>query len=556
MMKKQSLLSSLTAAALIIPALSQAMNEQDSQAIQTSEPKKKYDSILSSEAQCLDPRIKEIQDLKVVKIYSAPACTGEAAAAPIANPDAAVTIPTASESILDDGSATAPTASESILDDASATTPTASESILGDSASTAIPAGVQSEMGTTGAAADSATDPAYDSHAIFGENSKIFTRITRPVKNLFADVMLALTRVSHNNREYNLIPTRPDPMIQANSIIGYFEIPFTEKMDIKVSVGRDSVTSASPVYYTVTGASPGVVAPNLGYVQQAVTGASVRDQRNEGTVNINYYGEKITTRVEAGGSQENDYKSGFAGANLDIDLGGQNTMLSLGSSFTANTLSPNQLGAMMPRIGGKNTNWQLLAGMTQILNNTSLVQAAVTRFLDQGYMNDPYKPDYLPDKRQGWAFAGRYLHYIPSFHEAGLDLSYRYYTDSWAVNSSTFKGSLRMAMANGWALEPGVRYYSQNGTKYYNLLTPPNVTPQSTFLYYTSDYRFASYGQVSALLEVDKQISLANTVYVGGELGTRNASLRLGGTKITYPGEPEFTKITLASVYIGIKGVY
>jgi hypothetical protein len=345
-------------------------------------------------------------------------------------------------------------------------------------------------------------------------------------------------------------------MIDVNAINAYLEIPFTEKMDFKVAVGRDALTSASPIFYTVTGASPGVVAPDTGSAKQAVTGASVRDQRNEGAVSLNYYGEKATTKVEVGASREYDYKSNFVGAETNIDFNNKNTALNIGTSYTANDIIPNQLGAISPRVGGSNNNWQMMGGITQVVNATTLAQFAVTYFLDRGFMNDPYKPDYLPDKRVGWSFAGKYLHYISSFHEAGLNLEYRYYTDDWGVNSSTIKSTLRMDLVNGWGLEPGIRYYSQTGTKYYNLLTPPNVTPQCTFLFYTSDYRFASYGQVSGLLEVDKQLSASNTVYVGGSYGVRNASMRLGGSKVTYPTESEFTKIRMAVVYVGIKGVY
>lgn len=583
-MKKQSIISSLTAAAVMLPAIGQASPDVDRQESPKTETKprpsgKRFDINIPENTYppplCIDPRIQQILDMKVIKIFNIQGCGDgtnfitETTPTPSESvvDDVSSTTPGASESVVGDASTTTPTASESVVGDASATTPTASESVVGDAGATSPPAsesavgtdnaaatpGTDSEMSPTG---ESKADGDYDPHAIFGEDSKVFTRITKPVQNLFADVMFAMNKVSHHNSAYNLVPGSPDPMIDANTINAYFEIPFTAKMDIKASVGRDSVTAASPVFYTVTGASPGVVAPDTGSVKQSVTGASVKDQRNEGAVSLNYYGEKATVKIEGGASREYDYDSDFFGGNLDFDVGSNNTSLSIGSSYTKNNVIPDQLGAINPRVGGTNSNWQILGGVTQLVNNKTLVQFATTFFVDNGYLNDPYKPDFLPDNKQGWAFAGRYLHYIPTFHEAGLDLNYRYYTDGWGVRSSTFKGSLRLALPNGWGLEPGVRYYSQTGTNYYNLLTPPNVTPSSTFLYYTSDYRAASYGQVSGLLEVQKQYSATHTMYVGGSYGVRNASLRLGGEKITYPTEQEFTKITVASAYIGIKGVY
>lgn len=559
-MKKNSILSSLTAAAVMLPALNFAAVSTN-QAESTNQPGvskieppvlKKTASLSfgadnGSPVLCVAPYLKKLLDLKPIQIFYLNDCPDKVVD-PEGGDAALLNSVTNSEKLDGDTGST----SEKLDED----TGSSSEKLEEDGGTASDAGANSSDAAANGSQSDTATDSEYDPHAIFGADSKVFTRIMHPVKNLFADVALALTKITHNNQQYNLVPYSPDPMIDVNAINAYLEIPFTEKMDFKVAVGRDALTSASPIYYTVTGASPGVVAPDTGVAKQAVTGASVRDQRNEAAVSVNYYGEKATTKVEVGASREYDYKSNFIGAETSIDFNNKNTALNIGTSYTANDIIPNQLGAINPRVGGTNNNWQMMGGITQVVNTTTLAQFAVTYFLDRGFMNDPYKPDYLPDRRVGWSFAGKYLHYIQSFHEAGFNLEYRYYTDDWGVSSSTVKSTLRMDLVNGWGLEPGIRYYSQTGTKYYNLLTPPNVTPQSTFLFYTSDYRFASYGQLSGLLEVDKQLSASNTAYIGGSYGVRNASMRLGGTKVTYPTEPEFTKIRMAVVYVGIKGVY
>lgn len=589
-MKKKSILSSLTAAAVMLPALNHAttpINQIDSnnqQNVKEMEPpplKKRLDFSSNSDNEpllCVAPYLKKMLDLKTVQIFMLNDCPeknidttdGIATTGTIAGNSEKLTGDSISSSEKlngDTGSSgeqlegDSGSSSEKLEGDTGSSgeklegdTGSSSEKLEGDGGAAAV--ATPGTPAADGASSAATTNSEYDPGAVFGKNSKVFTRIMHPVKNLFADVALALTKVTHRNRQYNLVPTQPDPMIDVNAINGYFEIPFKDKMDFKVLIGRDAVTSASPVFYTVTGASPGVNAPDTGNAKQSVTGASVRDQRNEGAVSMNYYGEKATSKLEVGASRENDYKSNFIGAETNIDFNNKNTALNIGTSYTANSLFPNQLGAISPREGGTNNNWQVMGGVTQVINTTTLVQFAVTYFLDSGYMNDPYKPDYLPGKRVGWSFAGKYLHYLSSFHEAGLNLDYRYYTDDWGVSSSTVKTSLRMDLKNGWGVEPGLRYYSQTGSKYYNLLTPQNVTPQSTFLYYTSDYRLASYGQLSGLLEVDKQLSASNTVYVGGTYGVRNANMRLGGSKVTYPTESEFTKIRFSVIYIGIKGVY
>lgn len=519
-MKKQSILSSLSAAAVLLPALNQAAPppvQEQANPIDSSVTKRKYDSLFNvvSKTQspdlCIAPFVKTMLDTQTIKIFCIEGDpVKQEPTDPKANGDGTV-VSTAGDGTDPSADATSPDGTE-----------------------------------TTDSSSD-ASGSDYDPHSIFGVDSKVFTRLTRPVKNLFLDVAYLQTNVNHHNRSYNLVPSRPDPFNQVQTINGYFEIPFTDRMDFKVAVGRDATTSATPFSYVQ-------INPE-GDVRQIVTGASVRDRRNEGVVDLNYYGDNATTKVQVGASRENDYNSNFVGSEFNLDINQKDTTLVLGSSYTSNDVFPSQAGGFH-RVGGTNFSWQALAGLTQIIDNKSLGQLAFTYFLDKGYLRDPYTPNYVPDSLIGYALAGKYLHYFPTFHEGSVALDYRYYRDTWGVSSSTFKAVFRLAFANGWGLEPGVRYYSQNGSKYYTLLMPPGSTELSGPYYYMTRYQFASYGQISGMLQVNKQLGAANTIYVGGSYGARRASYRMGGTQITNPFEPIFTKLDISEAYIGIKGVY
>lgn len=515
-MKKKSIISSLTAAAVILPALNHANTINPPQELNKTET----DSSVAKESPelCVAPYVKKGLDLKVVKIFTVEASGSDKTAEAV-------------------GAVAEPLALKGV-----------------DPANPADPTAVPDATATDASTDAAVPEAAYDPHSIYGADSRIFTRLTKPVQNLFADIMFAQNDVLHQNRRYNLIPARPDPMINTRTLNGYFEIPVNEKMDIKAAIGRDAVTAVSPIYYTLIPTSEDIA--NIGNARQVVTGPSIMDQRNEAAVSLNLYGEKATSKIEVGGSREYDYRSTFIGGEVDIDFNNKNSTLNLGSSFTENRVIPDQLGAPFPRIGGRNSSWQALVGLTNIIDNKSLAQFVITWFLERGYLNDPYKPNELPDSRKSWAFAGKYIRYFPSYHEAGWHLDYRYYTDNWSVQSSTIKSTLRLDLINGWGVEPGVRYYSQRGTKFYNLFVPlhPVVVPPD--VYYTSDYRFSSYGQVAGMLEVNKQFSASHTAYIGGSYGIRNAALRLGGSKVTYPTESEFTKIRISMIYVGIKGLY
>lgn len=514
-MKKKSVLSSLSVAAVLLPSLNHAHAGSEEAKAKPDDPallKKKYDISQPCPPEitsnlCLLPQTKKLLDTKTVQIFTTEASdeqSGDASTAEKGKSDPAT-----------DATAT----------DATAATDT-----------------TETETGVAPAEAD------YDPKSIYGVDSKIFTRITRPVKNLFADLMYAYTSVNHNNRIFNLNPARPDPFIHVNTINGYFEIPFTEKMDIKATVGRDATASATPFSY--------VAINKAGDVRQIVTGASVFDQRNAGTVNLNYYGDDLTTKMLVGASREYDYRSNFIGGEFDLDLNKKNTAAIVGGSYTSNQVIPDQLGAVVPRIGGVNHSFQVLGGMTQLLDNKSLAQLAVTYIEDQGYLRDPYKPNIVPSSRVGISVAAKYLRYLPSFHEGSLNLNYRYYSDDWGVQSSTLEVILRLAFSYGIGVEPGLRYYSQNGAYFYNLLVPPNANQTNPIVYYTNTYQFASYGQITGMLQINKQLTATNTIYVGGQYGGRNASMRLGGLRITNPQEPVFTRLFVSEVYVGVRSVY
>lgn len=125
----------------------------------------------------------------------------------------------------------------------------------------------------------------------------------------------------------------------------------------------------------------------------------------------------------------------------------------------------------------------MLLGVTQVINRNLLVQLNYSFSHSSGYLNDPYKllsvvdgvtgdtiaiepPDTMPGPDGLFRFenrpAERTRHGLftrMKYWLGGnvLDLSYRYATDDWEIDSHTVDGRYRISLGDVRYLEPHVR---------------------------------------------------------------------------------------------------
>lgn len=125
------------------------------------------------------------------------------------------------------------------------------------------------------------------------------------------------------------------------------------------------------------------------------------------------------------------------------------------------------------------TSW---FGYTQVLSRSTLMQFAVEQRSSFGYHASPYRwvglggasncsggvalcvPEVHPDRRARFALVGRLRQGLGKRVSVGLD--YRYYVDSWAVQSHTLGGDLRI-QAGPVLLAAEYRGYLQSGAWFY-----------------------------------------------------------------------------------------
>lgn len=135
----------------------------------------------------------------------------------------------------------------------------------------------------------------------------------------------------------------------------------------------------------------------------------------------------------------------------------------------------------------------LLLGVTQVLGRHTLLRVNYSYSDSSGYLTDPYKvvtvvdpvsgepvvrtpPDgatgpggvYLFERRpDSRTRQGLYAGLRQDFSGKVLDVSYRYSTDDWEVDSHTLEGRLRVPLGEASYLEPHLRYYTQSAASFY-----------------------------------------------------------------------------------------
>lgn len=295
---------------------------------------------------------------------------------------------------------------------------------------------------------------------------------------------------------------------------------------------EDWEVQASAAIDIVSGASPQLVSNVTGRPVQTITGASVDDRRKLADVKVARRIGELALQVSGAYSNEEDYLSKAFGIEGRMDLNQRNTTLALGYGQSRDRVRSSDDATLdEPR-----KTREYLAGVTQVLSPTALVQSTVTVARGKGWYNDPYKVtftfypgdppilmgDTRPNQRDTLAWLTRYRAHLPTL--AGtLQADYRFYRDDWGIRAHTLEVAWQQQMGERLALRPALRYYTQTAADFYSPVIP---RPQPAVL--SSDQRLGAFGGLSpslrAILRLDAFTLEATLGYV---YNARN--LRLGG---------------------------
>ena len=227
-------------------------------------------------------------------------------------------------------------------------------------------------------------------------------------------------------------------------------------------------------------------------------------------------------------STETDYTSLGLSSTFTKDLNEKQTTLTLGLSGDFDNVNPtggvpkafSVMSASSVPSGGeddgeggsegksKNTG-DLLLGITQVINRTTLTQLNFSYGMNSGYLNDPYKilsvlaadnsgnlratDPYVyekrPNSRTYQSIYWKGVHQFPN--ESVIHISYRYFWDDWNIKSHTVDLHYRWELGSGHYLQPHLRYYRQTAARFYRQALIDGE--EKTLNYASADYRLGEF---------------------------------------------------------------
>jgi hypothetical protein len=273
-----------------------------------------------------------------------------------------------------------------------------------------------------------------------------------------------------------------------------------------------------------------------------MSGATISEERTDLVASTRRYLDNGSIGFSLGYSDENDYEALSGGIDAERHFNDNLTTLAGGISFSNDELSPTDAVRLNRIASASKQSRSLFFAITQVINPTSLLQSGLSYTHLGGYLSDPYKLfDIRPDSRLQLAWNTAWRQYIGAV-DAALHADYRFYHDSYGINSHTLELQWYQNIGSNWQLVPGIRYYSQSDADFFH---PGSVFGSTTPA--SADYRLSAYGAVSAELKLQVDID-DFTLSLAGERYRASESLGMHDGAAS-PALVNFTRFSLGVDY-------
>lgn len=317
------------------------------------------------------------------------------------------------------------------------------------------------------------------------------------------------------------------------------------------NLGGDRTVSGKLVIDTLTGASPNGATPasTPQTFSSPSGGRTYTANANEAPLDDSFKDTRVAlsgdylfpltqaSKLGFGLNASNEFDFFSLGGNLrySLDLNQHNTTLSAGLSYEADTISPVggapiPLGLVPPPGNAHATSTEedtkgvtdFVVGLTQVLNPVSLVQVNYSLSTSSGYHTDPYKIlsvvdvngeplryvyESRPDSRTKHALFTRYKRFM--FASDVFDLSYRFMTDDWGIQSNTVETAYRWNFSENKYVKPHLRWYSQTAADFYHVAFDDGE--ETTVDYASADPRLGAFDGITLGLEYGQTLRSGNS---------------------------------------------
>ncbi len=263
---------------------------------------------------------------------------------------------------------------------------------------------------------------------------------------------------------------------------------------------------------------------NVHAVNDAITGATpsgspdedgnvplseMHDERNSVVTDVVWEHGTHSESFEYSRSKESDFLSiGYAYTHTS-EFNKRNTRLSLGVSYVDDEI----FAVFMPEMETKSSK-DFFVGVSQVLDPNTIFTANLSYGSSTGYLSDPYKsilqnteiiPGFFlpltymenrPSEKNKKILFLNTKHYFPKLH-GSADISYRYFKDSWDLDSHTLSLEWYQKIGEKLILIPKLRLYRQSAANIYQINLneadfTPSDTPDGSGPNYSADYRLAA----------------------------------------------------------------
>ena len=293
------------------------------------------------------------------------------------------------------------------------------------------------------------------------------------------------------------------------------------------------------------------------------------------------------TSVGLSGSFEYDYTHIGLNGSLSRDFNQRNTTVSAGLAVAHDTWDPVggtpvpfapmlDVGDTGNKTGGESKDViDAVFGVTQVISRRLLVQLNYSFSNSSGYLTDPYKILSLVDGTTGdtitrvpapgaegpsheFRFEGRpdertkhSLYTQAKYYMGGkvLDVSYRYMTDDWEIDSHTLDLKLRWPIGEKSFVEPHLRFYTQSEADFYTISL---VDGAELPTFASADYRLGNFDAVTAGLKYGWTTRGGNDMSIRAELYRQTGSIPgdlLIGNQVGRETYPDLDAIILQFSY-------
>lgn len=301
------------------------------------------------------------------------------------------------------------------------------------------------------------------------------------------------------------------------------------------------------LHEAMSGSSPWYVVPGESGPLQVMSGATIRERRNQVDLSIARAEDEYTHRAKIGYSSENDYRARYGSYSGERESKDGLRTTSWGISYSNDEISPTDALIFGRVVHAQRESLSGSLALTRILNRNAVLQSGVTLSHHSGFLSDPYKQvwinqavvnDSRPDKRLMFAWTTRFRQYLER-SRAALVLDYRFFRDDWSITAHTLELAWRQPLGGHWEVTPSVRYYSQESPEFY----APFFFVHPADGHWSSDYRLSTFGALSFRLNAEFRQEYWS-ISIGSEYYKSDESLAMTGTPENTPGLVEFWRLT------------